>query len=159
MSEFYISSPLVEDGGTLPMSAVFDGGNQSLPLKWHGAPEGTKSYAISCYDPDAPTGSGFWHWMVINIPASVTELPADAGRADNSLLPAGARQMRSDYGDDCFGGANPPKGDQPHRYIFTVMAISEEALVLPPDITTAATGFNLHFKTLAKASFTAYFGQ
>ena len=146
---FTLSSNDITDGGVLPDAQVQAKGNVSPHLKWSGAPEGTKSYAVTCYDPDAPTGSGFWHWTVANIPAEVTELPA------GGPMPAGAVEGRTDFGEPGYGGAAPPPGHGPHRYIFTVFAVDTERLDVTPDNSGAVFGFNLHFHTLAKASITA----
>jgi Raf kinase inhibitor-like YbhB/YbcL family protein len=146
---FTLSSGDISDGGVLPDAQVKAKGNVSPHLAWSGAPEGTKSYAVTCYDPDAPTGSGFWHWTVANIPADVTELPA------GGPVPAGAVEGRTDYGEPGFGGAAPPPGHGPHRYIFTVFAVDTERLDVTSDNSGAVFGFNLHFHTLARASITA----
>ena len=127
------------------------GGNVSPHLKWTGAPAGTKSFAVTCYDPDAPTGSGFWHWVVVNIPANVTELAAGAGSVGGAL-PKGALQTRTDFGKPGYGGPCPPEGDHPHRYLFTVFAVGAESLPVQADTSAAVVGFNLHFNTLAKAA-------
>ncbi len=128
------------------------GDNLSPQLSWRGAPAGTKSFALTCYDPDAPTGSGFWHWLVINIPASVNALAAGAGGANSGGLPAGATQTRTDFGAPGYGGPCPPEGDHPHRYIFTLFAVSQETLPLDPDTMPAVVGFTLNFNTLEKAT-------
>lgn len=128
------------------------GGNVSPHLQWDGAPAGTKSFAVTCYDPDAPTGSGFWHWVVVNIPASVHELPSGAGNPANGTLPAGALQVRTDTGTPGYAGPCPPQGDHPHRYVFTVFAVSAETLPVNADTSAAVVGFNLNFATLEKAS-------
>jgi Raf kinase inhibitor-like YbhB/YbcL family protein len=146
---FTLSSRDIADGGVLPDAQVKAKGNTSPHLKWSGAPAGTRSYAVTCYDPDAPTGSGFWHWTVANIPADVTELPT------GGPVPAGTVEGRTDYGEPGFGGAAPPPGHGPHRYIFTVFAVDVESLDVTPDNSGAVFGFNLHFHTLAKASITA----
>jgi len=146
---FTLSSNDITDGGVLPDAQVQAKGNASPHLAWSGAPEGTKSYAVTCYDPDAPTGSGFWHWTVANIPADVTELPA------GGPVPAGAVEGRTDFGEPGYGGAAPPPGHGPHRYIFTVFAVDTEKLDVTQDNSGAVFGFNLHFHTLAKASITA----
>lgn len=163
MNTLTLTSPNINDGDTLPNAQVFndwgyDGDNQSPALAWQGAPEGTKSFAVSCYDPDAPTGSGFWHWYVINLPADCTQLAAGAGDPQAPNLPKGARQMNNDIAQQGFVGAFPPKGDQPHRYIFTVYALSVAQLDLPANATTAFAGFNVLSNTLAQASFIAYYG-
>ena len=146
---FTLTSNDIVDGGVLPDAQVKAKGNTSPHLKWSGAPEGTKSYAVTCFDPDAPTGSGFWHWTVANIPADVTELTA------GGPMPAGAVEGRTDYGEPGFGGAAPPAGHGPHRYIFTVFAVDVEKLDVTADNSGAVFGFNLHFHTLARASITA----
>lgn len=135
------------------------GENKSPALKWSGAPKDTKGFAVTVYDPDAPTGSGWWHWSVVNIPAGVTELPPDAGNASGANLPAGARQVRTDYGTTAWGGACPPLGDKPHRYIFTVYALKAGKLDIPADATAALAGFMINANALAKASFTARYGR
>lgn len=149
---FTLTSNDITDGGVLPDAQVKAKGDTSPHLKWSGAPEGTKSYAVTCYDPDAPTGSGFWHWTVANIPAEVTELATGASPGG---LPSGAVEGRTDYGPAGFGGAAPPLGHGPHRYVFTVFAVDTEALDVTPDNSGAVFGFNLHFHTLAKATITA----
>jgi Raf kinase inhibitor-like YbhB/YbcL family protein len=161
---FTLHSPTITPGGTLPDAQVFNGmgctgQNLSPALRWRAAPQGTKSFAITVYDPDAPTGSGWWHWVLINLPASTTELPEGAGSADGSRLPAGALQGRSDYGTVGFGGAAPPPGNAPHRYVFTVYALKTERIDVPADASAAMIGFNIHANLLAQASFTARYGR
>ncbi|MBU1541002.1 MAG: YbhB/YbcL family Raf kinase inhibitor-like protein [Alphaproteobacteria bacterium] len=151
---FTLTSNGFTDGGALPDAQVQAKGNRSPQLSWSGAPEGTKSFAVTCYDPDAPTGSGFWHWTVANIPAEVTELPEGASPAD---LPTGAVEGRTDFGEPGFGGAAPPPGHGPHRYIFTVFAVDTKRLDVTPENSGAVFGFNLHFHTLAKASITGVY--
>lgn len=160
-----VTSDTFKDGDYLQsdqiLSANFGfgcaGGNKSPNLRWEGAPEGTKSFAVTCYDPDAPTGSGFWHWLVVNIPAGTTELALDAGNADAGLLPAGSLQTRTDFGKPGYGGPCPPPGDHPHRYVFTVFAVGQEKLPVGPDTSAAVVGFNLNFNTLAKATIMGLF--
>lgn len=163
MSEFTLTSPTIREGETLPEAHVFNdwgykGDNISPELHWHHAPKGTKSFAVSCYDPDAPTGSGFWHWYIINLPADTTSLHAGAGHPVHPQLPPGARSMNNDIAQKGFVGAFPPVGDKPHRYIFTVYALSVERLDLPEDATTAFAGFNVLGNTLAQATLTAQYG-
>lgn len=149
---FTLNSTDLRDGHGLPDAQVYAKGNASPQLSWSGAPEGTKSYAITVFDPDAPTGSGFWHWTVANIPANVTELAAGAS---GDGLPASAVEGRTDFGEPGYGGAAPPPGHGPHRYIFTVFAVDVDSLPVTPEDSGAKYGFNLHFHTLAKASITA----
>lgn len=131
------------------------GENQSPGLRWEGFPEATKSFAVSCYDPDAPTGSGFWHWIVWDVPASVTELPTGASGND---MPDGSVEGRSDFGSYGYGGPAPPAGDRAHRYVFTVHALDVESLGLAADTPAAQVGFNLTFHTLARAALRPTFG-
>ena len=161
---FTLTSPTIKPGAFLSEEQVFNGfgcsgKNASPALKWTAGPTGTKSYAITVYDPDAPTGSGWWHWIVYNIPINVTELPAGAGDATGKLLPPGAVQSRTDYGTRAFGGACPPKGDKPHRYIFTVYALKIEKIDVPDDATAALIGFMIHANSLGKTGFTAKYGR
>ena len=161
---FTLTSPDIKANGMIDKRFEFDGfgckgDNKSPALKWSGAPAGTRSYAVTVYDPDAPTGSGWWHWMVINIPAEVMELPAGAGVPNSPALPKGALQNRIDYGVAAFGGVCPPAGDKPHRYIFTVHALKTDKLEVPADATAALTGFMINANSLGKASFTAKYGR
>lgn len=162
--DFKLSSPTIRPNATLTEEQVFNGfgcsgKNISPALKWAAGPEGTKSYAITVYDPDAPTGSGWWHWVVYNIPADTTELAADAGNPTTQLLPAGAIQGRTDFGSHEFGGACPPKGDKPHRYIFTVHALKTEKIDAPAEASAALIGFMIHSNSLGKAIFTAKYSR
>jgi Raf kinase inhibitor-like YbhB/YbcL family protein len=155
---FTLSSDSFRDGDYLPSVHILskdfgfgcDGDNKSPHLKWSGAPSETKSFAVHCLDPDAPTGSGFWHWVVVNIPGNVTELPLDAGNPASDKMPAGALQTRTDFGKPGYGGPCPPPG-HPHRYIFTVFAVSKQ-LSVTADTSAASIGFDLYFNTLAKAT-------
>jgi Raf kinase inhibitor-like YbhB/YbcL family protein len=161
---FKLSSPEIKANQTIPKSFEFNGfgcsgENKSPALKWSGAPKDTKSFAVTVYDPDAPTGSGWWHWVVINIPAEVTELASNAGALNSTTLPKGAVQGRTDYGTAAWGGTCPPQGDKPHRYIFTVYALKADKLEVPADATAALTGYMIHGNMLGKASITAKYGR
>jgi Raf kinase inhibitor-like YbhB/YbcL family protein len=159
-----LTSTSFKDGDYLPMDHVLSatygfgcsGGNQSPQLAWSGVPDGTRTFALTCFDPDAPTGSGFWHWVVANIPSSVTVLPLDAGNAAAGKLPAGAVTMRNDVGTNEYVGPCPPQGDHPHRYFFTVFAVGGE-LEVNERTTPAVCGFQLHFNTLDKAELVGLF--
>lgn len=157
---FTLISPDVADGQPVPMAQVHEkagGGNLSPALVWSGAPEGTKAFAVTCYDPDAPTGSGWWHWTVVDLPGDSTGLPGGV-TADGQGLPAGAVQGRTDFGSAGYGGPAPPPGDTPHRYIFTVHALSKR-LGLDDQASGAMVGFNIHFASLGSASLTALYGR
>ncbi len=161
---FKLSSSEIKAGGMIPKSFEFNsfgcsGENKSPALKWSGAPKDTKSFAVTVYDPDAPTGSGWWHWVVVNIPANVTELPSNAGTLNSTTLPMGAMQGRTDYGMAAWGGTCPPAGDKPHRYIFSVFALKVDKLEVPADASPALIGFMIHANSLGKASFTARYGR
>ncbi|MDQ0712389.1 Raf kinase inhibitor-like YbhB/YbcL family protein [Streptomyces luteogriseus] len=151
VASFTVTSEDVEEGATLKDAQVYAAGNTSPQLRWEGFPPETKSFAVTCYDPDAPTGSGFWHWVLFDIPASVTELPVGAGGGTFEGLPEGAIHARNDYGGKEFGGAAPPPGDGPHRYVFTVYAVDQEKLGPDADASPAAVGFNLRFHTIGRA--------
>ncbi len=161
---FSVTSSDVSDGGVLPMPQVSGvmgagGEDRSPQLSWSGFPEGTRSFAVTVYDPDAPTASGFWHWAVANIPASVTDLPAGAGTQDGEGLPAGALQLRNDAGFPGYVGAAPPSGHGPHRYFVVVHAVDTDALDVTADTAPAVLGFNLFFHTLARATLVATYEQ
>lgn len=160
---FILTSPEVKAGTMMDKKFEFNGfgcsgENKSPALNWSGAPKAAKAFAVTVYDPDAPTGSGWWHWSVINIPADVTELKADAGALGGANLPAGAHQVRIDYGVAAWGGTCPPEGDKPHRYMFTVYALKDK-LEIPADATAALAGFMINANTLGKASLTAKYGR
>ena len=161
---FTLSSPTIKPGSTLGDAQVFNGfgcsgKNISPALSWSGAPAGTKSFALTVYDPDAPTGSGWWHWVVYDIPAAATQLSEGAGSADGKGLPAGSMQARTDFGAAGFGGACPPAGDKPHRYVFTVYALKTDKLEVPADGTAALVGFMVHANMLGEARFIAHYGR
>lgn len=163
LPSFTLSSPEIHANATLSEQQVFNGfgchgSNISPALNWQGAPKGTQSYALTVYDPDAPTGSGWWHWVVFNIPATSSGLPAHVS-ATGDGLPAGAIQGQTDYGQPGFGGACPPVGDKPHRYQFTLHALKVPKLDLPATSMPALVGFMIHANELASTRFTAYYGR
>ena len=145
---FTVTSTDVTDGAPLEDDQVADKGNTSPQLSWTGAPEGTQSYVVTCFDPDAPTPSGFWHWLLVDVPGDVTELATGAAAGD---LPGQAFHVRNDTGEKAFTGAAPPEGDQVHRYFFVVHAVGEPTLGVDSDASPAAVSFNLAFKTLGRA--------
>ena len=155
---FRLTSKDFKEGDVLPQAQVFNGmghsgGNLSPQLQWDGVPEGTQSFVVTCYDPDAPTGSGWWHWVVADIPGMARELPQGAG-SGGAALPTGALQTRTDFGPPGYGGAAPPPG-APHRYIFTVNALKIPSIRVNADVSAAYVGFNVHFNSLGSASLTA----
>ena len=145
---FTVTSADVTDGEALKDDQVAAEGNTSPQLSWSGAPEGTQSYVVTCFDPDAPTPSGFWHWVLVDVPADVSSL--DTGAA-SAALPGKAFHVRNDGGESGFMGAAPPEGDMPHRYFFVVHAVSERTLGVDGSASPAVVSFNLAFKTLARA--------
>jgi Raf kinase inhibitor-like YbhB/YbcL family protein len=147
-ASFTVTSQDVTDGDPLKDDQVAEKGNTSPQLSWSGAPEGTRSYVVTCFDPDAPTPSGFWHWVLVDIPADVTSLDTGAAAGD---LPGRAFHVRNDGGEAGFMGAAPPAGDHPHRYFFVVHAVAEETLGVDEGATPAVVSFNLAFKTLGRA--------
>jgi Raf kinase inhibitor-like YbhB/YbcL family protein len=171
-AQMKLTSEDVKNHGTSPKTMeanVFgcDGGNASPQLSWTGAPEGTKSFAIILFDPDAPTGPppnghrGFWHWIAFNIPASTTSIPKNAGDAKAKLMPDGVIQSRNSYGFDGFGGMCPPKGDKPHHYDLTVYAVDEDKLQFAKDdmISPEVVGFETHFHSKATAEIHWTYGR
>lgn len=160
-ANFTITSPDYTASKPIANEHVFkgfgcEGENKSPALAWSGAPEGTKSYAVTVYDPDAPTGSGWWHWVVYNIPATVTSLETDASAKG---LPKGAVQSRTDFGTEAYGGPCPPKGHKPHHYVVTVHALDVEKLDLKSDSSGALVGYMLNGHRIGKAELTSIYGR
>ena len=149
-------------GGQATKSQEFNGfgctgNNESPQLSWANAPKGTKSFAVTMYDPDAPTGSGWWHWIVFDIPSNVNELVTNAGNISLKLSPEGSIQSVTDYGSAGYGGPCPPEGHGLHQYIITVYALKTDSLGLTKDTNAAVVGYYLWNNTLAKASIVAYY--
>jgi hypothetical protein len=163
-SAFELKSSSIKAGSTLPDKHVFkgfgcEGGNLSPALEWSGVPKDAKSLALTVYDPDAPTGSGWWHWTVVNIPVTATSLPEGAGSAGGKL-PEGAVQGRTDFGQPGFGGACPPKGDKPHRYVFTLWALKVDKLPnVDANSSGALVGFMINANKIGKAELKAKYGR
>nr|WP_245565470.1 YbhB/YbcL family Raf kinase inhibitor-like protein [Nocardioides insulae] len=145
-----VTSTELTDGQPLGEAQVYAGANTSPQISWEPGPEGTKSYTVTCFDPDAPIVCGFWHWLAVDIPAHITSLDAGAGVLGDAGLPEGAFHVRNDFGTRDFGGAAPPKNDMVHRYYFAVHAVTEEKLGVDADTTPAFVNFNLTFKTAAR---------
>ncbi|MDO5681552.1 MAG: YbhB/YbcL family Raf kinase inhibitor-like protein [Propionibacteriaceae bacterium] len=162
---FEVTSSDVVDGRQLPEAqrsgkmSVPGGQDVSPQLSWSGFPEGTKSFAVTCYDPDAPTQSGWWHWAVLNIPVDVTSLPTNAGDPDNPGLPEGALTLNNDAGFPGFLGAAPPNGHGDHRYYFMVHAVDVEKLDVDAGGTPALLGFNLFFHSIGRGWIAPTFGH
>jgi Raf kinase inhibitor-like YbhB/YbcL family protein len=159
-----LASPDIKNKGTIAMEQVFKGfgctgSNVSPALSWKGAPKGTKSFALTVYDPDAPTGSGWWHWVMFNIPANVTSLPKNAGDLAANLAPPGSVQGRTDFGTPGYGGPCPPEGDKPHHYHFTIYALDIDKIDADQNASPAYIGYNIHFHTLAKGHLLGLFGR
>ena len=162
-ADLSVQSSSWQDGQTMKDAYVFNsfgctGGNVSPQVSWSNAPQGTKSFAITVYDPDAPTGSGWWHWTIFNIPANVSEIH-EGVNLDLSKLPTGAIEGRTDFGKPGYGGACPPKGDKPHRYILTVFALKTDKIDLNQDASGALVGYYLNQNAMAKASLTVTYGR
>ena len=160
---FQLTSPDIADGRTMALAQVFNsfgcsGENISPALSWSHAPPGTQSFALLVHDPDAPTGSGWWHWLVYNIPASATSLPVGAGNDSGKLLPAGAVQGRTDFGNHAYGGPCPPPG-KVHHYHFRFYALRVPKLDVPADASSALIAFNVHANALAEAQITALYSR
>ncbi|MBU6457048.1 MAG: YbhB/YbcL family Raf kinase inhibitor-like protein [Bradyrhizobium sp.] len=161
-----LTSPDIKEGATIANEQVFNGlgcsgANISPELNWSGTPSGTKSLAVTIYDPDAPTGSGWWHWVVFNIPPRTTSLPKDAGDVKKKLMPKGVIQSRTDFGSGGYNGPCPPAGDKPHHYQVTVFAVDIDKLPgARNDAASAAlVSSDLHLHTLAKATLTGLYGR
>jgi Raf kinase inhibitor-like YbhB/YbcL family protein len=162
--QMILVSPQLEPGGRLDEAQVFSGfgctgKNISPALQWKNAPINTKSFAVTVYDPDAPTGSGWWHWLIFNIPANVDRLPENAGNPVLGLAPKGSIQSKTDFGTPGFGGACPPVGSKPHRYIFTIYALNTDKIDAGTDASGAMVGFMLRQHSIAKATVTFYYSR
>jgi Raf kinase inhibitor-like YbhB/YbcL family protein len=164
-SHFVLSSPDARLAVRVPEEYTANlfgctGGNLSPALQWSGAPAGTKSFVVTLFDPDVPeTGSGWWHWVVYDLPANTTNLPKGAGAERSSVLPAGAQQGRTDLGNDAYHGPCPDKGQPPHHYRFTIFALSVEKLDVPPESSGAMVTSTAKESVLGKAVFVARYGR
>ena len=160
-SQFLLTSTSIKENEQICLKHVYDGSdykghNLSPDLSWSGAPDLTKSFAITLYDPDAPTGSGWWHWLIYNIPANICSLPEGAGSLDNHLLPKEIQMGRNDFGLKCYGGPCPPAGRE-HRYIFTIFALNVDKIEVPENASAAMIGFNLYSNCISKTSITSLY--
>lgn len=161
---FQLSSPGLAAGGGLPTAQVYsglgcDGGNLSPALAWSGAPAGTRSFAVTVFDPDAAGGAGWWHWLVFNLPGGTTGLAQGAGTPDGRGLPAGSVQSSTNFGVPGYGGACPPRGDKPHHYIFSVHAMKVEQLYVPAQAGPAWVSATIRSNQLDEASFVVTYGR
>jgi len=163
-ADFQLTSTDIGPDKPLAQEFVFSGfgctgGNQSPALRWSGAPQGTKSYAVALFDPDAMQGRGFWHWLMVNIPASTTSLSRDAGKNDGSKLPSGAAQIKNGFRVVGYSGSCPPPTDEPHGYVMTVYALKVTTLAVPADATSAMMLAAIEAESLGKASLGYHFGR
>jgi Raf kinase inhibitor-like YbhB/YbcL family protein len=163
-AELTLGSPQLKAGTPMAMEQVFNGfgcsgKNVSPELTWTNVPAGTRSLALTMYDPDAPTGSGWWHWLIFNIDPKVTRLVANAGDPKSQLAPQGSVQSKTDFGLPGYGGPCPPAGDKPHRYIFTLFALKVDKLPLDESASGAMVGFNLNQNALQKAQLTVLYSR
>ena len=163
-ADFVLTSPDVAEQRTIAETFVYalggcGGGNLSPALQWRGAPAGTKSFAVTLFDPDAPTGSGWWHWVLYNLPASADRLSRGAGDPARQLLPLGAVQGRTDFGAAGYGGPCPPKGARAHHFVFTVTALDIDTLPVRPGATAAAISLAVHEHRLGDAKLTGIYGR
>jgi Raf kinase inhibitor-like YbhB/YbcL family protein len=161
-THFRVTAPDLTSKGRIAQEHAFNGmgctgQNVSPALTWSGAPAGTKSFAVTAYDPDAPTGSGWWHWVMYNIPADATGLQAGAGNGRNA--PRGSQQGNTDFGSKGYGGPCPPQGDKPHHYHFTVYALKTDKLDVPGNATAAMIGYNINANKLASARITGLYAR
>ena len=160
---FTLVSPQINNKGRVAAEQVLNGfgcqgGNVSPALQWKDAPHDAKSFAVTVYDPDAPTGSGWWHWVVFNIPAHVSGLEKNAGSLAG-LAPAGSIQGRTDFGKPGYGGPCPPAGDKRHRYQFTVYALKTDKLPLDENAPAAMVGYYLYQNLIQKTVLTGYYSR
>src|SRR5277367_3109920 len=163
-ADFKLASPDIGPDKPLAQDFVFSGfgcsgGNQSPALRWSGAPAGTKSFAVALFDPDAMQGRGFWHWLMVNIPANTTALARDAGKNDGSKLPAGAVQIKNGFRALGYSGSCPPPADEPHGYVMTVYALKVSSVEVPTDAPSTAMLAAIEADSLGKASLTYHFGR
>ncbi|MCU1659732.1 MAG: hypothetical protein JWO57_4388 [Pseudonocardiales bacterium] len=161
VGSFSVTSSDLEHGQPQDEKHAYSGAaenaaNASPQLSWSGFPEPTKSFVVTCFDPDAPTPSGFWHWILVDLPVGTTSLDTNAGAA-GAALPGNAFHVRNDWGSKDYGGAYPPDGDRPHRYYYVVHAVDVESLGVDSGATPAVVSFNLAFHTLARAELVATF--
>ena len=148
---FEVTSTDVSDAAPMADRHTAAGGSVSPQLSWSGFPEGTRGFVVNCFDPDAPTPAGFWHWTVVGVPADVTELPTGAGSEGADGLPKGAFQVRNDVGTKAYGGAAPPPGDRPHRYYFAVHALDVDDLGLDDAASPTVVAFTMLGHTIGRA--------